>query len=276
MNGGTSGQITGVLITGASSGLGRALAEACAAPGVTLHLAGRDPGRLEEVAAACRARGAAVRPRVVDVRDAQAVAGWVRTAGRLDLVVANAGISAGTGGGGAAGESPEQVRGIFATNLGGMLNTVLPALAVMAAQPPDADGRRGRIAAVASLAGFVPIPGAPSYSASKAAVDCWILGAAEAAARAGIVLSSICPGYVRTPMTRGNPYPMPGLMDPERAARIILRGLARGRRRIAFPWWFAPLVRAVGLLPPRLTGRLLALAPAKRALGEPGGGGNNY
>lgn len=263
MNGGTS-----VLITGASSGLGRALAVACAAPGATLHLAGRNPDRLEEVATACRARGATVRPRVLDVRDAQAVAGWVRTAGRLDLVVANAGVSAGTGGGGAAGESAEQVREIFATNLEGMLNTVLPALAVMAAQPPGADGRRGRIAAVASLAGFVPIPGAPSYSASKAAVDCWILGTAEAAARAGIVLSSICPGYVRTPMTRGNPYPMPGLMDPERAARIILRGLARGRRRIAFPWWFALLTRAVGLLPPHLTGRLLALAPAKHALGE--------
>jgi NAD(P)-dependent dehydrogenase (short-subunit alcohol dehydrogenase family) len=254
-----------VLITGASSGLGAALARALAAPGTVLHLSGRDPARLEAAAAACRALGAEVRAVSLDVRDAAATAAWIADAGRLDLVVANAGISAGSGGAGGS-ESEAQIRAILATNLDGMLNTVLPALRVMAAQPRAADGWRGHIAAVASLAGFVPIPGAPSYSASKAAVDTWMLAAAPPAARNGIALSSICPGYIRTPMTDANPYPMPGLMSPDQAARIILHGLARRKRRIAFPWWFAPLVRAFGLLPPRLSGALLGLAPDKPAL----------
>jgi NADP-dependent 3-hydroxy acid dehydrogenase YdfG len=89
---------TSVLITGASSGLGRALAEASAAPGVTLHLSGRDAARIEEAAAACRERGAKAIPAVLDVTDAAAMADWIAGAGRLDLVIANAGISGGTGG----------------------------------------------------------------------------------------------------------------------------------------------------------------------------------
>ena len=157
-----------VLITGASSGLGRALAEACAAPGVVLHLSGRDAGRLEEAASACRARGAEVRPRVLDVCDAAAMAGWIAGAGRLDLVIANAGISAGTGG---LTEPAAQARRIFEVNVTGVLNTALPALEVMAAQPPGADGLRGRVAVVASVAAFVAAPGAPAYCATKAAVQ---------------------------------------------------------------------------------------------------------
>ena len=141
-----------------------------AAPGVTLHLSGRDAARLEAAAQACRARGAAVQARVLDVRDAAAMAAWIAGAGRLDLVVANAGISAGTGGG--RPESAAQTRAVFAANLDGMLNTVLPALAVMQAQAPGPDGVRGRIAVVASIAAFVPAPGAPAYCASKAAAGC--------------------------------------------------------------------------------------------------------
>ena len=109
-----------VLITGASSGLGRALAEACAAPGVVLHLSGRDAARLEEAAAACRAKGAEVQPRVIDVCDADAMAAWIQGAGRLDLVIANAGISAGTGG---TTEPTAQTRLLFETNVTGVLNT---------------------------------------------------------------------------------------------------------------------------------------------------------
>ncbi|MCA3393581.1 MAG: SDR family NAD(P)-dependent oxidoreductase, partial [Roseomonas sp.] len=159
-----------VLITGASSGLGRALAEACAAPGVALHLSGRDATKLEETATACRARGAEVLPRVIDVCDATAMTGWITGAGRLDLVIANAGISAGTGG---TTEPTAQTRLLFETNVTGVLNTALPALEVMAAQPPGADGLRGRIAVVSSVAAFVAAPGAPTYCATKAAVQRW-------------------------------------------------------------------------------------------------------
>jgi NAD(P)-dependent dehydrogenase (short-subunit alcohol dehydrogenase family) len=253
-----------VLITGASSGIGQSLALACAGPGVALHLGGRDSARLEQVATACRARGCAALPRVVDVRDAADVAAWIDSAGGLDLVVANAGIGAGIEDG--APEPAAQVRAIFATNLDGALNTALPALELMRRQPPGADGVRGRIATIASLAAFVPAPGAPSYCAAKAALDAWTVATATAARAHGVRLTSVCPGYIRTPMTARNRFPMPGLMDADRAAAIILRAIAGGRMRVAFPWWMAAAARLAGSLPPRFTSALLALPPGKAGL----------
>lgn len=252
-----------VLITGASSGLGRALALACARPGAVLHLSGRDAGRLDGVAAEVRARGGTAHPRVLDVTDAETMAVWIGGAGRLDLVVANAGVSAGTGRG--SPERPNQVRGIFDVNVGGVLNTALPAMAAMRGQVPGADGLRGRIATVASIAAFTPAPGAPSYCASKAAVDAWTVATAVTARADGIAMTSICPGYVRTPMTAGNRFPMPGIMDADRAAAIILRGVAAGRRRVVFPWWMAALARVAGAVPPGVSGALLSMAPGKAA-----------
>jgi short-subunit dehydrogenase len=257
-----------VLITGASSGLGRALALVCAAPGITLDLSGRNTKRLEETASACRARGAEVRVAALDVCDAEAMGVWIREAGPLDLVVANAGISAGTGDG--TPETPAQTRALFAVNLDGVLNTVLPAMEMMACQVPDAAGVRGRVAVVASIAAFVPAPGAPAYCASKAAIDAWIVAAAPTARRQGVLLTSICPGYVRTPMTAPNRFPMPGLMDADRAASRIVHGLAAGKTRIAFPWWVAAAARLVGLLPPRLSAALLSMPPGKDALANEG------
>jgi NAD(P)-dependent dehydrogenase (short-subunit alcohol dehydrogenase family) len=257
-----------VLITGASSGIGRALALACAASATTLHLTGRDAGRLEATALACRERGAAVRADVLDVRDAAGMADWVGAAGRLDLVVANAGISAGTGDG--RPENAAQARAIFAVNLEGMLNTVFPAMEVMQGQAPDAAGVRGRIAVVASVAAFVGAPGAPAYCASKAAGDLWTVAAAPTARQAGVQLTSICPGYIRTAMTARNRFPMPGLMDADRAAAIILRGIAAGRQRVIFPWWMGTVARLVGLLPLRLSGALLSIPPGKAGLDEGG------
>jgi NAD(P)-dependent dehydrogenase (short-subunit alcohol dehydrogenase family) len=253
------------LITGASSGIGRALALALAAPGTTLHLGGRDAARLGRVAEACQAGGATVAPHPADVRDGPAMAAWIAAAGRLDLVIANAGISAGTGAG--APETAAQTRAIFAVNLDGMLNTALPALAAMLAQAPGPDGVRGRIAVVASVAAFVAAPGAPSYCASKAAVDAWTVATAATARRRGVLLTSVCPGYVRTPMTAVNRFPMPGLMDADRAAGIILRGVAAGRVRVAFPWWIALMARLAGALPPRWLGA--AGVPGKSGLPDP-------
>jgi short-subunit dehydrogenase len=250
-----------VLIAGASSGIGEALATALAAPGVTLHLSGRDAGRLRSVADACRSRGAAAEERVVDVRDAAAMAGWVAACGRVDLVVANAGISAGAGE--KAPENAAQTRAIFATNLDGVLNTVLPAIETMRGQPPGPDGYRGRIAVVASIAAFVAGAAAPAYCASKAAADAWTVATAFGLRRNGILLTSVCPGYIRTAMTARNRFPMPGLMDTDRAARIILRGVEAGRVRVVFPWWMGVAARIGGLVPPRLVGSVMARLPAK-------------
>lgn len=253
-----------VLITGASSGIGAAFARELARPGVVLHLSGRDGGRLAAIAEACRAAGAEVTPTTIDVRDEAAMAGWIAGAGRLDLVLANAGISAGIGAGG--WESAAQVRGIFATNLTGMLNTVLPALALMAAQTPDAKGVRGRIGVVASLAAFAPPIGAPSYCAAKAAADAWTIGTAPAAWRQGVSLTSLCPGFVATPMTAANPFPMPGMMSAERAAAIMLRGVARGRTRVAFPFSTRLGAGLSGLLPVAIAAWLMGRLGAKIAL----------
>ncbi len=255
-----------VLITGASAGIGAALAQLCAGPDVRLYLSGRDATRLEMVAATCRAKGALVFPRILDVRDAQAMADWITGVGRLDLVIANAGIGAGSEDG--TPESAQQVRTVLSVNLDGALNTILPAMALMQAQAADAKGVRGHIAAIASIAAFVPGPGAATYCAAKAALDRWMVATAHLAAGQGVVMSSICPGYVRTPLTAGNKFPMPGLMDADRAAVIILRGIRRGVRRLAFPWWVAGMARLVGALPPRVSTWILSRPPGKAAVDE--------
>jgi short-subunit dehydrogenase len=246
-----------ILITGASSGIGAALARALARPGRTLFLGGRDEARLEAVAADCRARGATVAARAGDVCDRRAMAAWLAEADArapLDLVVANAGTSAGSGG---RGESEEQARRIMAINVEGAMNTVLPVLPAMAARG------RGQIALVASLAGFRGFPGAPAYCASKAMLRVWGEGLRGELAPKGIAVSVVCPGFVKTPMSDGNPYPMPLLMEADKAAAIIVRGLARNRGRIAFPWPLTWLVTAIAALPVAMTDRLMQGLPKK-------------
>jgi short-subunit dehydrogenase len=246
-----------VLITGASSGLGAALARHYAAPGVTLALTGRDSARLEDVAADCRTKGAGVVSGVVDVTDAASMAAFVAAAdlqAPLDLVIANAGVSAGTGEG---DEPPEQARRITAINIDGVLNTVEPALAALRKRG------RGQIGLVSSLAAFRGFPGAPAYCASKSWVKTWGEGMRGHLHGQGIGLSVICPGFVKTPMTARNPYPMPFLWPAEKAARVIAKGLARNKARIAFPFPLYALVWYLGGLPPGLTDRLFRKLPKK-------------
>lgn len=246
-----------ILITGASSGLGRALALAYAADGVRLILGGRDPDRLADVANACRGRGADVETTIVDVVDRDAMAAWVETADRtraLDLIIANAGISGGTGG---RGEDSAQTRAIMATNVDGVLNTVLPAI------PAMRDRGHGQVALVSSLAGILAMPGAPAYSASKAAVRAWGESLRGWLGRHGVHVSVICPGFIDTPLTRDNRYSMPFLIDADRAARIIVRALSRNQGMIVFPWPMAALVRFLAALPAALRTRLLTRAPKK-------------
>ena len=250
-----------ILITGASSGLGAALAQEYAAPGVRLFLSGRSADRLETVAQHVRALGAACETAVVDVCDTTAVRAWVEACDRaapLDLVIANAGISAGTAGRDGA-EPAEQVRAVFATNVDGVLNTILPAIEAMEARG------HGQLALVASLAGYRGVPGAPSYCASKAAVRVLGEGLRGSLHGKGLRVSVICPGYVRTPMTDVNDFPMPLIMDADRAARIIRRGLARNRGRISFPWPMAAAMWLLQALPPAWVDPLLRRLPRKGA-----------
>jgi short-subunit dehydrogenase len=219
-----------ILISGASSGLGAALARHYAAAGVRLALGGRDTDRLAAVAAACRAAGAEVSLAAVDVTDASATRQWVLSADELsplDLVIANAGISGETGGAGA--ETALATR-IYATNVLGVLNTVEPLIPRLIAR------HRGQIAVMSSIAGFRGLPRGPAYSGSKAALlvhgEAWRVTLAPA----GVGVSVICPGYIRTPLTARHRFKLPFLLEPEAAARKAAAGLAANRARIIFPW----------------------------------------
>lgn len=250
-----------IVITGGSSGIGEALALAYAAPGAFLALTGRDRSRLEAVAGRCRARGAEVATGVVDVRDAAALADWLAGIDGLrplDLVIANAGVSAGTG---TFGEDAQQARDILAVNLDGVVNTVLAAAALMRPR------RRGQLAVMSSLAGFRGFPGAPAYCASKAAVRVWGEALRGMLGREGIEVSVICPGYVKSRMTERNDFPMPFLMTAGRAAAIIRRGLAANRARIVFPRRLYALVWLLALLPPGWTDPLMVRLPEKSSAG---------
>lgn len=232
-----------ILITGASSGLGAALAKGYAAPGVRLALFGRDAARLQSVAETARARGATAETMTVDVTDRTAMAAAVTAAdeaGPLDLVIANAGVAPG---GAEGADATAKARRILAVNLDGVLNTVDPIRPRMAARGA------GQIALMSSLAGFRGFPGMGPYAASKAAVR--IHGEAlrvELRPR-GVRVSVICPGFVRTPMTDGAAFPMPMLMEVEDAAAAIRRGLERGRPLIAFPWPIHAGTRLLAALP---------------------------
>jgi short-subunit dehydrogenase len=249
-----------ILITGASGGIGSALALALAAPGVHLALGGRDRARLEAVAGRCRRQGAIAEATPVEVTDRAAMAAWLLAVDRampLDLVIANAGTAGPGGYGGHGGGDPEVARAIFAVNLDGVLNTILPIL-------PAMSGRgRGQIALMSSLAGFRGQPSAPAYCASKAAVRVWGEGLRGRLGRQGVTVSVICPGFVHTAMTANNPFPMPLAITPERAAAIIRRGLRRRRPQIAFPLALHWGVRLLEVLPAALADYWLARVPPK-------------
>ncbi|MEG3618936.1 SDR family NAD(P)-dependent oxidoreductase [Magnetovibrio sp. PR-2] len=246
-----------ILITGASSGIGEALANSYAADGVHLTLTGRDKARLEQVAEDCRALGANVMAHRVDVTEREKMAELIAHVDQthpLDLVIANAGVSAGSGG---LGESEEQARLIFDVNVGGVLNTIWPAI------EPMKNRGHGQIALVSSLAGFMGLPGAPAYSATKVAVKAYGEALHGALKPDGIAVSVICPGFVKSRITARNNFPMPLLMDAPKAAKIIRRGLEKKKLSIIFPRRLAFLTWLTSIFPPALRIWLMSRAPKK-------------
>ena len=255
-------QIKNILITGASSGIGAALAECYAREGHRLFLGGRNAERLMAVAEKCKTLGSEIHTQVTAAEAHALMHQWITGIDKrypLDLVIANAGISGGTSGL-KAEELSAQSHRIFEVNVMGVLNTVHPVL------PRMAERKSGQIAIISSLVSFAGWPGAPAYSASKAAVRYYGEALRGRFAKDQVKISVVCPGFIRTAMTEVNPYRMPFLMDADKAARIIARGLERNKPMVAFPWPTAAISKLIGLLPLNIKLFLLSRAPQKTPL----------
>jgi short-subunit dehydrogenase len=245
-----------VLITGASSGIGAELARQYAAEGVFLYLTARNELRLGQVAADCQAKGAKVEMQLMDICDDVAVEKWIKSLPRLDLVIANAGVS----GGGM--EDNNITREIFSVNIGGVINVILP-MVEKARQQQMVENSRGHIAVVASMAALSALPSAPAYSASKSCAAAYADALRGALKKEKIQVSTIGPGYIRTPLTDQNNFPMPMLMEVGEAAAIIRKGLWKKKGRIYFPKRMYYGIRLVNMLPHFLTDPILRRLPQK-------------
>lgn len=246
-----------VVITGASSGLGAALACAYAEPGIALTLSGRHEGRLASVTAACVSAGAKASFVVCDVTDADAMAAWLEATDRaqtVDVVFANAGI------GGLAAIAPPQAesgataRNIFATNAIGVINTAASIL------PRFVERRSGHLVVISSLAGLIGLPHCPAYCGSKAAATVYAEGLRRLMRPHGVRVTVVNPGFIDTPMARSVPEPRPRMWSAERAARLIKSGVSRGKSEITFPWSLRLAIAASRIVPNAVVDALLAKA----------------
>ncbi|MBL8474335.1 MAG: SDR family NAD(P)-dependent oxidoreductase [Rhodocyclaceae bacterium] len=234
-----------ILITGATSAIGSALAELYARPGVTLYLHGRNQAMLADVAARCRALSAEVVTQGLDVREFAALSTWLTSLGALDLAILNAGMNIHVSSSGAL-EPWDDVDALLDVNLKSAIAAVHALLPAMRAR------RAGQIALLSSLAGYFGLPVTPTYSASKAGLKAYGEALRGLLAAEGIKVNVIMPGYVKSAMCDAMPGPKPFLWAPERAARAIVRGLDRNQARISFPfplnfgtWWLAVLPAAL-------------------------------
>lgn len=239
-------------ITGASSGIGRELALEIARRGSDVALLARRREALEETAASVEGLGRKAVALPCDVRDRAAVLAAIAEAasrlGPIDLLVANAGIGVPLS---ASRWDGSRVAETFEVNVLGAAH------AFEAVLPGMLERGRGHLVGVSSLAAWRGVPGHGPYGASKAAMNVMLESLRAELAPRGVAVTTICPGFVRTPMTARNKFRMPFLMEPEEAARRIARAIAARRRVYAFPWPFSWIVRAAAHLPAAIGDRLL-------------------
>ncbi len=240
-----------VLITGASSGIGEALAEALARAGAKLLLVARREEVLRGIAKRLRAAQAEVEVFPGDVRDArqmgEAVACAVRTWGRLDIVILSAGLGVYQR---ITEFDPVPAGDLIAVNVNGVINGVGAALPVMLKQ------KSGMIVGISSLAAHFSTPLSAAYSASKAAVSNFLTGIRMGSQRHGVNVLIVEPGFIRTPMTEGNKR-MPFLLEASQAADRIIRAIRSDKRLLRFPLPMAMLVKLITLLPSSLAKKFL-------------------
>ena len=252
-----------VFITGASSGLGAALAREYAARGAVLGLVARRESVLRELAGSLPGSSRHC-IYALDVTDhaalAAAAADFIATAGGIDVVIANAGISVGTLTE-IAGDLPQFER-VVATNLNATVATFMPFIATMRRQTQA--GERGcRLVGIASVAGIRGLPGAAAYSASKAAVISYCESLRVEMRRERIGVVTIAPGYIDTPMTQSNAYPMPFLMPADRFAARAVDTIEAGASYRVIPWQMGVVAKLLRLLPNWLYDFAFARAPHK-------------
>jgi short-subunit dehydrogenase len=247
---GFAGQVA--VITGASSGIGWALAKELARHGCKVGLLARRRELLEQLAGEVRAAGGTAACAVADVAErTQVLDGVARVRaelGPIDLLIANAGIGAPTQ---LNPVNIADVEKMFRVNLFGVV------YAIEAVLPEMLQRGRGHLAAVSSLAAYKGLPGESAYCASKAAVNAYLEGLRIQLRQHGIAVTTICPGFVKTPMTAHHDFHMPFLLEPEVAARRIVRALRRRVKVYDFPWPLSWLMRLTRWLPDRMLARLM-------------------
>lgn len=246
-----------IFITGASSGIGRAICAAYAKPNVHLFLCGRNLERLNAIAKECNEKGALVHTFQFDTTDKIAAKKALLDAHAikpLDLVVANAGVSGGVLG---LEDTDASIRQIFDTNIYGVINTVLPAIEIFKSQ------KSGQIALMSSIAGFRGLMNCPAYSSSKNFVKAWGEALRGALKADNIKVNVICPGFVKTPLTDKNLFKMPFLMQPDKAANIIIDGLQKNKGIIAFPKIMHFSIALLTALPRCITNPIFEYLPQK-------------
>lgn len=240
-----------ILITGASSGLGAALAHALAAPGVSLILWGRDAARLTQAAAACRAKGANCVTDAFDIRDSDMQLSRLSAAGAIDLAVFNAGLG-GSVGADRVAEDPARARATAEVNF------VAPVVGASFVAGEMARRGRGHIVLIGSISESYPLPMAPTYVGTKAGLRLFAEALYTRMKAHGVAVTLVSPGFIDTPMSRGLDEPRPFLITAEQAARGILRGIAAGKRVIVVPWQFAVVRFLTNLLPRALVRAVLS------------------
>lgn len=232
------------VITGASSGIGWALAKQLAAAGCKVGLIARRRDALETLAQEITAAGgtAALAPADVGDRD-QTLAAVHELSGKLgpvDLLLANAGFGIDT-----------QVDPVNAVDVAEMMrvNFLGAVYAIEAVLPAMLRRGRGHLVGVSSLAAYKGMPGKAGYCASKAALNIYLEGIRLMLRHRGVAVTTICPGWVRTPMTAANPFPMPWMIEADEAARRMLRAIRRRRKVYNFPWQTTLLLKLARWLP---------------------------
>eukprot|EP00808_Paulinella_micropora_P011638 g60093.t1 len=225
-----------IVITGASSGIGEALAERYAAKGVTLALTGRDKERLNMVAYTCKARGAEVVMGVLDVTDQKAMHQWLVALDEerpVDLVIANAGVTVNTSN--THHSLASAVDTVFGTNVLGAFNTVMPLV------PRMKERKSGQIAFMSSVSGYGPCRGMFDYCSSKACIKVFAEAFRWLLYRDGVHVNVLLPGFIRSPMTAANKDHMPFLMDMAPCIDKMVDGLAQDVPVIHTHWHFSLL-----------------------------------